>query len=277
MQWLVSGCSTGLGLEIARAALKAGQKCIATSRTPASSPDAVEDIEKLGGVWAKLDVSSPSLESDIDEIVKIHGAVDVVVNNAGYADGGPLETMDLDKARQMFETNLWGPIRIIQALVPSMRSRHSGVIVNISSATYWNAPPGAAMYAASKFAIEGMSEALATELSPFDIRVLIAEPGAMKTSFYDLKKMKMPPISDAYKGTVTEYVLQAIAGLNDGARQDPKKTAEAIVKEVLEPSSDSMTLRMPLGKESLGGMRKRAEQYVKIADGTEEVAVACDF
>ncbi|OAG42597.1 hypothetical protein AYO21_03182 [Fonsecaea monophora] len=277
MQWLVTGCSTGLGLEIARAALQAGQKCIATSRNPASSPDAIADIEKLGGVWATLDVSSPSLENDIENIVKKHGPVDVVVNNAGYADGAPLEMMDLDKARQMFETNFWGPIRIIQALVPSMRSRHSGVIINISSAVNWNPPPGAAVYAGSKFAIEGISEALATELSTFNIRVLIAEPGAMKTKFFDQKKMKMPILADAYKGTPTEFVMQAIAGLDEGAPQDARKTAEAIVKEVLEPSSTPMALRMPLGMESLGGMRKRAEEYIKIADSMEKVAVACDF
>ncbi|KAH0841838.1 putative oxidoreductase [Fonsecaea pedrosoi] len=277
MQWLVTGCSTGLGLEIARAALQAGQKCIATSRNPASSPDAIADIEKLGGVWATLDVSSPSLENDIGNIVKKHGPVDVVVNNAGYADGAPLEMMDLDKARQMFETNFWGPIRIIQALVPSMRSRHSGVIINISSAVNWNPPPGAAVYAGSKFAIEGISEALATELSTFNIRVLIAEPGAMRTKFFDQKKMKMPILADAYKGTPTEFVMQAIAGLDEGAPQDARRTAEAIVKEVLEPSSTPMALRMPLGMESLGGMRKRAEEYIKIADSMEKVAVACDF
>ncbi|OAP61701.1 hypothetical protein AYL99_03904 [Fonsecaea erecta] len=277
MQWLVTGCSTGLGLDIARAALESGQKCIATSRNPSSTPDAIHGIENLGGVWAKLDVSSPSLKSDIDEIVQKHGAIDVVVNNAGYADGGPLEVMDLDNARQMFETNLWGPMRIIQALVPSMRSRKSGIIVNISSATYWSPPPGAGMYAASKFALEGISEALAIELSPFNIRVLIAEPGAMKTGFYDPSKLKMPPLADAYRGTVTEYVLQAVAGMHDGAPQDPKKTAEAIVKEVLEPLSDPMILRLPLGKESLEGLRKKAEQYVKIADSTEKVALACDF
>lgn len=94
MQWLVTGCSTGLGLDIARAALKAGQKCIATSRNPASSPEAVEEIKQLGGAWLKLDIASQSLESDIQSIVKEHGAVDVVVNNAGYADGGVLETTE---------------------------------------------------------------------------------------------------------------------------------------------------------------------------------------
>jgi NAD(P)-dependent dehydrogenase (short-subunit alcohol dehydrogenase family) len=96
MQWLVTGCSTGLGLDIARTVLKAGQKCIATSRDQASSPEAVQEIKQLGGVWAKLDVSSPNLESDITNIIEEHGAVDVVVNNAGYADGGVLETMEYD-------------------------------------------------------------------------------------------------------------------------------------------------------------------------------------
>jgi NAD(P)-dependent dehydrogenase (short-subunit alcohol dehydrogenase family) len=94
MQWLVTGCSTGLGLDIARAALKAGQKCIATSRNPAKSPEAVEEINSLGGTWAALDVSSQSLESDIQKILNDHGKVDVVVNNAGYGDGGVLESME---------------------------------------------------------------------------------------------------------------------------------------------------------------------------------------
>lgn len=94
MQWLITGCSTGLGLDIARAVLRAGEKCIATSRNPARSPEAMKEIEQLGGVWAKLDVASPSLENDIKEIVKHHGTADVVVNNAGYAEGGALETME---------------------------------------------------------------------------------------------------------------------------------------------------------------------------------------
>jgi NAD(P)-dependent dehydrogenase (short-subunit alcohol dehydrogenase family) len=91
MQWLVTGCSTGLGLDIARAALKAGQKCIATSRNPATTPDAVQEIKSLGGVWAQLDVCSPSLESDIKKIIEEYGDVDAVVNNAGYADGDIVE------------------------------------------------------------------------------------------------------------------------------------------------------------------------------------------
>ena len=91
MQWLVTGCSTGLGLDIARSALKSGQKCIATSRNPSKSPDAVKEIESLGGVWENLDVTSKTLEHDLEKIVKKHGQVNVLVNNAGYADGDVVE------------------------------------------------------------------------------------------------------------------------------------------------------------------------------------------
>jgi NAD(P)-dependent dehydrogenase (short-subunit alcohol dehydrogenase family) len=94
MRWLVTGCSTGLGLDIARAALKAGQKCIATSRNPSNTPEAVQEIKQLGGSWATLDVSSQSLESDIQKIVQEHGEVDILVNNAGYAVGDVVETTE---------------------------------------------------------------------------------------------------------------------------------------------------------------------------------------
>jgi NAD(P)-dependent dehydrogenase (short-subunit alcohol dehydrogenase family) len=94
MLWLVTGCSTGLGLEIARAILQAGEKCIATSRNPASTPDAVAEITKAGGVWATLDVSSATLEEDLKAIVQEHGHIEALVNNAGYADGGVLEVME---------------------------------------------------------------------------------------------------------------------------------------------------------------------------------------
>ena len=183
----------------------------------------------------------------------------------------------LNRAREMFEVNFWGPIRVIQALVPIMRERKSGTIVNISSATYWSPPPGAAVYGASKFAIEGITEALAIELSSFNIRVLAIQPGAMGTAFFDPKKLKVPAIPEGYEGTAVEYAFKMFASLAQNAAQDPKKTAEAIVKEILEPSSDPPNLRMPLGKESVSGVRKRVEELSKMADHFESTAAACDF
>lgn len=183
----------------------------------------------------------------------------------------------VDVGRRVFETNVFGCVRVIQALLPSMRSRKSGVIVNISSAEFWNAHPGAAFYAASKWALEGVSEALAVELSPFGIRVLCVEPGGMKTALLSPDKVKMPEIPEPYKGTVSEFVLTAIANLFETAEQDPKKTAEAIVKEVLEPCADPPVSRLPLGKESLNGMKQRAEAYVKTSELTAKIAEGCDF
>jgi short-subunit dehydrogenase len=158
-----------------------------------------------------------------------------------------------------------------------MRERGSGAIVNISSAAYWNPPPGTAIYSASKFAIEGMSEALAVELSSFNIRVVTVQPGGMRTAFFDPKKLKMPALPEAYKGTVTEYVSHVLAELDGTAAQDPKKTAEAIVNEVLKPSSNPPLLRLPLGKESIAGVRKRVEEGTKTANQMESIAAACDF
>ena len=91
MQWLVTGCSTGLGLELARVILKSGQKCIASSRNPAKTPDAVAEIEQLGGIWITLDIAGPDVEANVAECVKTHGPIDVLVNNAGYVTGGVIE------------------------------------------------------------------------------------------------------------------------------------------------------------------------------------------
>ncbi|TVY89037.1 Retinol dehydrogenase, partial [Lachnellula willkommii] len=155
MQWLVTGCSSGLGLELARAILASGQQCIATSRNPSKTPSAAAEIERLGGIWAALDIAAPDLESRLGEIVDKHGTIDVLVNNAGYAAGGPLETMEIEAIQSQMETNFLGPIRAIKAVVPSMRENGSGVIVNVSSAEYWDPHAGCSVYSASKFALEG--------------------------------------------------------------------------------------------------------------------------
>jgi short-subunit dehydrogenase len=177
----------------------------------------------------------------------------------------------------MFEVNFWGSVRVIQALVPAMRERKSGAVVNISSASQFSPPPTASMYAASKFALEAITETLAVELSPFNVRVLSIIPGAMKTAFFNPEKLKMPAIPEAYKGTVAEYALNMIKDMHQNAAQDPHKTAEAVVKEVLTPAYDPPISRLPLGKESIEGVRKRVAEGTKLAEQYEKIAAACDF
>ena len=132
----------------------------------------------------------------------------------------------------------------------------------------------AGVYCASKFAIEGLSESLAPELASFNIRTLIFEPGGMRTSF--MGNVEFPTLADAYKGTVAEYVVNALLSM-EGLNQDPAKTAEAIVQEVPKPSADPPLLRMPLGKESVSKMKVRGEEWKRVADAREEVALIADF
>lgn len=281
MQWLITGCSSGLGLELARAALDAGQKVIASSRNPEASPDIVSEIQRRGGHWITLDTAGSDVERVIAESVTNYGKIDVLVNNAGYAGGGVLETLPIETAEHLFATNFFGPIRTAQALLPSMIEQQSGTIVNIGSAIFWLAHAGASIYAASKFAIEGISEALNNEVAELGIRVLIAEPGGMHTSFLSPTKISsLPEIPDKYKGTMVERFLHAISGSQDFWTLDPKRVAAAIVKEVLEPTRDKEgrpMLRMPLGKESLAKLKNRAEDYRSTAETFEKVALQCDF
>jgi NAD(P)-dependent dehydrogenase (short-subunit alcohol dehydrogenase family) len=274
MLFLVTGCSSGLGLSLCRAILEAGHHCITSSRNPSKTPDAVADIEKLGGKWITLDVASSDLETDFQDILEEYGPIDVLINNAGFVSGGVFEAYTLDNARAQMETNFFGPLRLMKAIIPSMRERKSGVIVNISSSAFWRAFPVIGVYAASKFALEGLSESLAMELSPFGIRMLLVEPGGMRTSFVD--NADVPEIPDAYKGTIAEYVLNAMVSM-ESFRQDVEKTAKAIVQEVLKPRADPALLRMPLGKESMGTMRARIEEYKQTADAREEVALTCEL
>ncbi|OJJ44171.1 hypothetical protein ASPZODRAFT_72793 [Penicilliopsis zonata CBS 506.65] len=279
MQWLVTGCSTGLGLDLARAILQAGHSCIATSRSKSTNPSAVLEIESLGGVWAELDVTAPDAESVVLSLVREHGGVDVLVNNAGYALGGVVETFNIDSGRALMETNFFGPARLIQSLLPSMTSRGTGVIVNISSAEFWHPHPGTAFYAATKFAIEGFSEALAAEVLPLGIRVLIVEPGAMRTHFIHPHKVGLSPLPAAYVGTPADTVLKVIISAHGLEGVDPRQAAQAVVREVTAGPSRGRecSLRMPLGGESVTLTKARGEGFSRLAAAVAAEDVKCDF
>lgn len=278
MQFLVTGCSSGIGLSLVRSILRRGHTVIASSRNPSKTPDLVSEVEKAGGVWVTLDVSSPDLESTLATIISEHGPIDVIVNNAGYASGGVFEQVPLANSRALMETNFFGPLRVMKAIIPSMRERRSGVIVNISSSEFWEPHPVAGVYGATKFALEGISESVAMEVGALGIRVLSVEPGATRTEV--VKDLEVLPMPEAYKGTMADYVTQAFQAMHGTQAQDPDKTADAIVKEVLDPKLDGegkTVLRMPLGQESITKLKSRAEELLKTVREREEVALTCDF
>jgi len=157
--WFITGCSSGFGAGLARLALSAGHKVIATSRNPSKTPELVQEVESKGGNWLQLDVCSPDLPKVLDKALSIHGQIDVLVNNAGFSLLGAVEDISDIEARSQMETNFFAPLNIIRHLLPSMRSRRTGTIVNISSTAGQVALPAVGIYAASKHALEGIQPA----------------------------------------------------------------------------------------------------------------------
>lgn len=154
--WLVTGASSGLGAAVAETALQAGHKVIATARNCTKAAEDNPRILQLGGSWIELDVTSPNTTKIVDDAVnKAGGVIDVVVNNAGYSLLGSIEDMSEDEIELQFSTNVYGPVRALKGVLPYMRERKAGTIVNISSSAGIDGLPTCAMYAGSKFALEG--------------------------------------------------------------------------------------------------------------------------
>lgn len=175
---LITGCSTGIGRDLANQLTRAGYAVVATARK----------VESLDGVQTELklslDVTQPeSIQQGIDRVLHEYGRIDVLVNNAGYSQVGAIEELKDDQIKQMYDVNVFGVLRMIHAVVPFMRLQKAGKIINISSIAGRLVTPVNGIYASSKFALEALSDAMRHELEPFNIQVIIIEPGAIKTNF----------------------------------------------------------------------------------------------
>ncbi|KAL9060198.1 MAG: hypothetical protein Q9162_000812 [Coniocarpon cinnabarinum] len=272
--WLITGASSGFGASLAIAALNAGHKVLGTARNIAKAQTDYPQIEKNGAKWLQLDVTQPHAESIVAKAVK-ESNVDVPVNNAGYALKGPLEELDFDRIRHEWETNYFGLLACTKGAIPHFRQRKSGTIVNISSTAGVRALPGYTQYAASKFAVEGVSEALAAELAPFNIRVLIIEPGAFRTNFQ--AAASRTDVSSAYVGTPADEVPKRISSGHGKQPGDPEKGAQAIVEVVSKQGRGSeagvaQALRLPLGKDSVQVAYQKMEGWKKDVDAMRHIS-----
>ncbi|AEQ51987.1 SDR family NAD(P)-dependent oxidoreductase [Pelagibacterium halotolerans] len=227
--WLVTGASRGLGREIARAALDAGETVVATAR----SADAVRDAfagehHRLHAL--ALDITDARAATSVAaETVERFGAIDVLVNNAGYAELGFFETFTDAAVRRQFEVNLFGTMNVARAVAPHMRQRRSGLIVTISSVSGLVSNGGGAVYSASKFAVEGWMEGFAQELAPMGVRSLLVEPGMLRTEFMDRKSARFGSIDiPDYAEAIAQY-RAFVDGANGNQPGDPKLLAARIV------------------------------------------------
>ncbi|OJJ45880.1 hypothetical protein ASPZODRAFT_17314 [Penicilliopsis zonata CBS 506.65] len=277
--WLITGASSGIGAILADLALQAGHTVIATARDPIKAAQAYPAIEKQGGKWLKLDVTRPETQQEVTEVIKQHGGIDVLVNNAGYSILGAVEDMSEEEIHQQIDTNLYGPIRTIKAALPFMREKKSGTIVNVSSIAGLHARATCSLYSASKFALEGFSEALAEDLASFNIRVLLVEPGAFRTNFLGAAQFPAAGLNPAYRDTIVDKGLQAFRDADGKQIGDPAKAAQRIF-EVVDGSGmaegKAGLLRLPLGKDCLTRARTKIDGLLRNLEEMEEIALSTD-
>jgi NAD(P)-dependent dehydrogenase (short-subunit alcohol dehydrogenase family) len=237
MRVLITGCSTGFGRAAAVELTKRGHDVVATARRP----EVLDDLDVAQRL--RLDVDD---DASVAEAVGAAGAVDALVNNAGFGVIGPVEKVPLDDARRQMETNFFGSVRMIQALLPGMRERGSGTIVNVTSLAGRVAPPLDGFYSASKFALEGLSEALHYEVAHFGIRVRLIEPGVFETGFAD--SAHRVGTDDAPYDEL-ERQWEAARGVLLGGEEAPgAEVVAAIIADSIE--STEPKLRWPAGADA---------------------------
>ena len=272
--WLITGVSSGFGLELARAALARGDTVVGTLRQRAQA-DTFEQLAPRRAHAVLLDVNKlADVEPAVQQAIRRVGHIDVLVNNAGYGLFGAVEEVSDAEARDVMDTNFFGALAVIRAVLPHFRERRAGHIFNVASVAGVIGFPGCGLYSASKFALEGMTEALATELAPFGIRVTIVEPGGFRTNFSGGSLRKASGVMDAYAGTPAAVTRENIGNYNGHEPGDPVKAAAAIIRALEAPQAP---MRLALGADAVGMLRNAYEGKLKQLAEWEAVSTATAF
>ncbi len=269
--WFITGCSTGFGRELAKQVLELGYRVVVTARRPAD----VKDLAALGeALVLKLDVTNRrNITTAIKAAEKKFGRIDVLVNNAGIGYFAAIEEGEDKEVRRMFEINVFGLGWMIQAALPGMRRQGKGFVVNFSSIAGLCAFPAAGYYNATKFAVEGLSEALWQEVEPLGIKVMLVEPSGFRTDWAGRSANESKKQIAAYAATAGAWRKQvrAISGKQSG---DPVRAAQAIIKAVECPKPPHHLL---LGNDAFDGATAKLKALAKEFSAWESVARAADF
>jgi NAD(P)-dependent dehydrogenase (short-subunit alcohol dehydrogenase family) len=268
--WFITGASSGFGDAFARYALDQGHSVVATARDPGKLA-AIQALAPERVLVQRLDVDrAGDAEAAVEAALDRFGRIDVLINNAGYGIVGAVEETSEAELRAQMETNFFGAVAVTRAALPAMRAQRSGAIVNISSVGGQLSVGGFGAYSASKFALEGISEALAQELAPFGIKVLIVEPGEFRTGFAGANALRHMPVMEPYRDIVAG-TRDFAHGMNESQAGDPMKAAAAIDQAL---AAGDTPLRLQLGRDSVDGVRAHAERLLADLAAWEPVAVA---
>lgn len=272
-RWLITGCSTGIGREIARAALQAGHQVVVTARRTEAVQDLVDEFGANTRAVA-LDVTDAAqIAAAVDAADHAFGGIDVLVNNAGHGYLSAVEEGEDAAVRKLFDTNYFGVVDMIKAVLPAMRERRSGHIVNISSMTGLVANPPNAYYSSTKFALEALTEALAAEVQPLGIKVTAIEPGAFRTDWAARSMQETNSAIDDYAENVgaRKTLIKQFANDLPG---DPRKVASAVL---MVTGLDEPPLRLLLGRDVLKAVRDKIAAMSASIDEWEAVTRDVNF
>jgi NAD(P)-dependent dehydrogenase (short-subunit alcohol dehydrogenase family) len=270
--WFITGCSSGFGREFVRAALAHGFRVVATARDPKKLGDLIAGRKDKAKVLALDVTNADQIKRAVSEAERTFGRIDVLVNNAGYGYLAAVEEGEEKDIRAIFDTNFFGVVAMIQAVLPGMRARRHGYIINIASVGGVIGHAGSGYYAATKFAVEGLSEALAQEVEPLGIHVLIVEPGPFRTNFGRSVKQSPNIIAD-YENSAGKHRRETIehSGKQPG---DPARAAEAVIKALQSPTPPR---HLVLGHAGLDNVEKQLRSLLEEADLWKATSLGTDY
>ena len=271
--WFITGASRGFGALIAQEALEKGDAVVATARDPKSVTKRLGNHPNLLAV--ALDVTQEAqAHAAAKAAVERFGRIDILVNNAGYGLLGAVEEASAEEIEAVYRTNVFGLLAVTRAVLPHMRQQRSGRVLNISSIGGYRSFAGWGIYCSTKFAVEGLSEALAQELAPLGVHVTAVEPGYFRTDFLDQSSLStVPTVIDDYhqsSGAMRDYAVS----VNHQQLGDPAKLAKVLVSFVDSPNPP---VRLPLGSDTVAAIVKKAEETAQIIATWRSTAVSTDF
>ncbi len=271
--WLITGCSTGFGRSLANEVLASGGKVAVTSRNPKDVEDIVTAYPETAFAL-KLDVlNKEEIKTAVEEAVAHFGQIDVLVNNAGIGYFAAVEESEEEEVRRMFDINVFGLADVTNAVLPYMRKRRAGHILNIASIGGLRSFPGVGFYNATKYAVDGLSEALSKEVAPLGIKVTIIAPSGFRTDWAGRSAKDTVVEIDDYAETARKNI-ESIRGVSGNQAGDPVRAAKAMIQvtEVEHPP-----LRLLLGVAALKGARMKLEELKKDFDAWAAVSEGADF